>query len=42
MSKHPIVGYYGAIADWFDVELMADLARKGRIINSCSSAARLT
>ncbi len=27
-NKHPIVGYYGAIADWFDVELMAELARQ--------------
>src|SRR5205085_614193 len=26
--KHPIVGYYGAIADWFDVELLAGLARQ--------------
>lgn len=26
--KHPIVGYYGAIADWFDVELMAELAQQ--------------
>jgi GT2 family glycosyltransferase/glycosyltransferase involved in cell wall biosynthesis len=26
--KHPIIGYYGAIADWFDVELMAELARQ--------------
>jgi GT2 family glycosyltransferase len=25
--KHPVVGYYGAIADWFDVELMTDLAQ---------------
>ncbi len=26
-SPHPIVGYYGAIADWFDVELMTRTAR---------------
>lgn len=25
---HPIVGYYGAIADWFDVELMTHVARE--------------
>lgn len=24
--KHPIVGYYGAIADWFDLELMIHVA----------------
>ncbi len=24
---HPIVGYYGAIADWFDLELMIQVAR---------------
>ena len=24
---HPIIGYYGGIADWFDVELMVELAR---------------
>jgi len=24
---HPIVGYYGAIADWFDLELMIQIAR---------------
>jgi GT2 family glycosyltransferase len=24
---HPIVGYYGAIAEWFDLELMVNLAR---------------
>jgi GT2 family glycosyltransferase/glycosyltransferase involved in cell wall biosynthesis len=24
---HPIVGYYGAIADWFDVDLVAETAR---------------
>jgi GT2 family glycosyltransferase/glycosyltransferase involved in cell wall biosynthesis len=25
---HPIIGYYGAIADWFDMELMIDVARQ--------------
>jgi GT2 family glycosyltransferase/glycosyltransferase involved in cell wall biosynthesis len=25
---HPIAGYFGAIADWFDVELLADVARQ--------------
>jgi GT2 family glycosyltransferase len=25
---HPIVGYFGAIADWFDVDLMTRLARE--------------
>jgi hypothetical protein len=25
--NHPVVGYYGAIADWFDVELMTAIAR---------------
>src|SRR6266404_2252190 len=25
--KHPIVGYYGAIADWFDLELMTHAAK---------------
>src|SRR6266446_2683225 len=24
----PVIGYYGAIADWFDSELVADLARR--------------
>ena len=24
--RHPIIGYYGAIADWFDTHLVADLA----------------
>ncbi len=24
--RHPVVGYYGAIADWFDLELMAYVA----------------
>ncbi|HSP63712.1 MAG TPA: glycosyltransferase [Pyrinomonadaceae bacterium] len=27
-AQHPIVGYYGAIADWFDLELMIYVARK--------------
>jgi GT2 family glycosyltransferase/glycosyltransferase involved in cell wall biosynthesis len=26
-AKHPIIGYYGAIADWFNVELLAEVAR---------------
>jgi GT2 family glycosyltransferase/polysaccharide pyruvyl transferase WcaK-like protein len=26
--QHPTVGYYGAIADWFDIELMTYLARQ--------------
>jgi GT2 family glycosyltransferase/glycosyltransferase involved in cell wall biosynthesis len=26
--KHPVVGYYGAIADWFDIDLVAYAARK--------------
>jgi len=26
--RHPIVGYFGAIADWFDLELMVCLARE--------------
>ena len=26
--KHPVVGYYGAIADWFDVELVAFAAKQ--------------
>jgi polysaccharide pyruvyl transferase CsaB len=25
--KHPVVGYYGAIADWFDLELMTHAAK---------------
>ncbi|MFN7922159.1 MAG: glycosyltransferase [Bryobacteraceae bacterium] len=25
--KHPIIGYYGAISSWFDVELVAETAR---------------
>jgi GT2 family glycosyltransferase/glycosyltransferase involved in cell wall biosynthesis len=25
--RHPLIGYYGAIADWFDVELLAETAR---------------
>lgn len=24
--KHPVIGYYGAIADWFDIELMTYVA----------------
>ena len=27
-AEHPVVGYYGAIADWFDLELMIDVARR--------------
>lgn len=27
-AQHPIVGYYGAIAEWFDLELMIYVARK--------------
>jgi GT2 family glycosyltransferase/ubiquinone/menaquinone biosynthesis C-methylase UbiE/glycosyltransferase involved in cell wall biosynthesis len=27
-AKHPIVGYYGAIADWFDLDLMQYLAKR--------------
>jgi GT2 family glycosyltransferase/glycosyltransferase involved in cell wall biosynthesis len=26
-TRHPIVGYYGAIADWFDIDLMTAVAR---------------
>src|SRR5207302_2885004 len=26
--KQPVIGYYGAIADWFDFELMAYVARQ--------------
>lgn len=26
--KRPVIGYYGAIADWFDSDLVADLAEK--------------
>lgn len=26
--QHPVVGYYGAIADWFDVDLVAEAAQK--------------
>jgi len=26
-GRHPIVGYYGAIADWFDLDLMTRIAR---------------
>ncbi|HXU39657.1 MAG TPA: glycosyltransferase [Blastocatellia bacterium] len=25
--KHPVIGYYGAIADWFDLELMTHAAK---------------
>jgi GT2 family glycosyltransferase len=27
-SKRPVIGYYGAIADWFDSDLVADLAER--------------
>jgi len=27
-TPHPIVGYFGAIADWFDLDLMVDVARR--------------
>jgi polysaccharide pyruvyl transferase CsaB len=27
-AAHPVVGYYGAIADWFDLGLMTDIARR--------------
>jgi GT2 family glycosyltransferase/glycosyltransferase involved in cell wall biosynthesis len=27
-AKRPVVGYYGAIADWFDSDLVAELARR--------------
>jgi len=26
--SHPVIGYYGAIADWFDMELMNEMARQ--------------
>ncbi|HVT44046.1 MAG TPA: glycosyltransferase [Thermoanaerobaculia bacterium] len=26
MNQRPVIGYYGAIADWFDSELVADIA----------------
>ena len=26
--KHPVVGFYGAVADWFDVDLMAEAAQQ--------------
>lgn len=26
--KHPVIGYYGAIADWFDIELLTEAARQ--------------
>ncbi len=25
--KHPVIGFYGAIAEWFDVDLMVEVAR---------------
>ncbi|MBP6824016.1 MAG: glycosyltransferase, partial [Acidobacteria bacterium] len=28
MNARPVVGYYGAIADWFDSDLVADLAKR--------------
>jgi GT2 family glycosyltransferase/glycosyltransferase involved in cell wall biosynthesis len=28
INGHPIIGYYGAIAEWFDVELLAEVARR--------------
>ena len=27
-TPHPIIGYYGAIADWVDIDLMTELARR--------------
>lgn len=27
-AKHPVIGYYGAIADWFDLNLVAEAARQ--------------
>ncbi|HQR32296.1 MAG TPA: glycosyltransferase [Blastocatellia bacterium] len=27
-TKHPVIGYFGAIADWFDVDLLADAAEQ--------------
>lgn len=27
-NKRPVIGYYGAIADWFDSDLVADLAER--------------
>ncbi|HVT45797.1 MAG TPA: glycosyltransferase [Thermoanaerobaculia bacterium] len=27
-GKRPVIGYYGAIADWFDADLVADLAEQ--------------
>jgi GT2 family glycosyltransferase len=29
-NSRPVIGYYGAIADWFDSELVADLAERRR------------
>ena len=26
--QHPVIGYFGAIADWFDVDLLADVAQR--------------
>src|SRR4029453_1958219 len=26
--KHPVIGYYGAIAEWFDLDLLAEVARR--------------
>ncbi|MFY9556491.1 MAG: class I SAM-dependent methyltransferase, partial [Blastocatellia bacterium] len=26
--QHPVIGYYGAIADWFDIELLTEAARR--------------
>jgi GT2 family glycosyltransferase/glycosyltransferase involved in cell wall biosynthesis len=26
--RHPVIGYYGAIAGWFDLELMTEVARR--------------
>src|SRR5262245_28382565 len=27
-TDHPVVGYFGAIADWFDLDLMVEVARR--------------
>lgn len=27
-NRRPVIGYYGAIADWFDADLVADLAKR--------------
>ncbi len=29
-NKNPIVGYYGAIAEWFDTEILSDVAQKNK------------